>query len=506
MSVANAVAIAASDATTKAGTAYTNAAAYADTKAATAYANAVANAASLYQTTAGLSANVATLSANMATYLGNSATTGANVASWITGNSATAYSNATSYAATIAGTAYANAVANAAALYQTTSGLAANVATLTSNNATYFNTVSSVTYAESLRSNRALTGGGTIAVDGSGNIYWSVRFIVMSNGRGTNFSTNGYFNIDCPTSGTITGAGGAGNVTATAAGIPLATWQSLYYILPIGSLSSSVPANFRVVSYGSDDDIPHNWVLICAYNNENGVRYFNNGIALRTGTSYDTAVWSSIVVPTANNSTNLGGSSLATVQGQITGNAATAYTNATSYAATIAGTAYTNATSFATTIAGTAYSNAVANSAVDATTKAGTAYTNAVAQATTLSNNAYTNAVGQATTLSSAAYTNAVAQATTLASAAYTNAIAYSSSNASGAAGVAYTNAIAVAANATNLTSGMIQWAGSQGSNYIIDINSGYYILEFNSVATFGNNAKALSSSGYNLLTFISEV
>ena len=56
--------------TGNAATAYTNATSYADTKAATAYSNAVANAAALYQTTAGLSANVATLSSNNASHLG----------------------------------------------------------------------------------------------------------------------------------------------------------------------------------------------------------------------------------------------------------------------------------------------------------------------------------------------------------------------------------------------------------------------------------------------------
>ena len=56
-------------------------------------------------------------------------------------------------------------------------------------------------------------------------------------------------------------------------------------------------------------------------------------------------------------------SNIATVNTAITGNAATAYTNATTYAATIAGTAYSNAISYAATIAGTAYSNAVANAA-----------------------------------------------------------------------------------------------------------------------------------------------
>ena len=55
------------------------------------------NGAIIYQTTAGLAANVATLAANSATYLGNSSGTIANIASWISGNAATAYSNATTY-------------------------------------------------------------------------------------------------------------------------------------------------------------------------------------------------------------------------------------------------------------------------------------------------------------------------------------------------------------------------------------------------------------------------
>ena len=55
---------------------------------------------------------------------------------------------------------------------------------------------------------------------------------------------------------------------------------------------------------------------------------------LTVGNSSVTATMnSSTFSGTANNSTNFGGSSLATVQGQITGNAATAYTNATIFAA-----------------------------------------------------------------------------------------------------------------------------------------------------------------------------
>jgi hypothetical protein len=123
--------------TGNAATAYSNATAYADGAAATAYANAVANAAAIYQTTAGLAANVTLLAANVSSFLSNSSGTFANIVSLISSNAATAYSNATAYADSKAATAYSNAVANAAALYQTTAGLSANVLTLTSNAANF---------------------------------------------------------------------------------------------------------------------------------------------------------------------------------------------------------------------------------------------------------------------------------------------------------------------------------------------------------------------------------
>jgi hypothetical protein len=164
--------------TGNAATAYTNATSYADTKAATAYSNAVANAAALYQTAAGLSANVATLTANAATYVGNSSGTIGNITSWITGNAATAYSNA---------------VANAAALYQTTAGLSANVATLTANAATYVGnssgTIGNITSwitgnaatAYSNATSYVTAGGYTVSgiVNYSGNV-------ILTSGNGTN--------------------------------------------------------------------------------------------------------------------------------------------------------------------------------------------------------------------------------------------------------------------------------------------------------------------------------
>jgi len=146
--------------------------------------------------------------------------------------------------------------------------------------------VTTSTGLTSIRANRNLTGGGTITVDASGNVLWSQRFLVISNGRGANFATAGFFDINCPVTGTITGVGGATNKTATAAGIPLAVFEALYYILPIGSGSGSVAANFRVVSYTTGDlEIPYNWVLICLRNGDNGTFTFNNGITLSASQS-----------------------------------------------------------------------------------------------------------------------------------------------------------------------------------------------------------------------------
>jgi D-arabinose 5-phosphate isomerase GutQ len=97
--------------TGNAATSYSNATSYADSVAATSYSNAVSNAAAIYQTMAGLSANVATLTANSASFVGS--LSAANVVS--------------------------NAQLSAnLANYQTTAGLTANVATRTANNTSFF--------------------------------------------------------------------------------------------------------------------------------------------------------------------------------------------------------------------------------------------------------------------------------------------------------------------------------------------------------------------------------
>lgn len=129
------------------------------------------------------------------------------------------------------------------------------------------------THTASLRANHVMTGGGTITLNASYQLTWSARFIVIANGRGSWFSTVGFFDITVPAVSTvITAVGGGTNQTVVAGGIPLTNgstnWVSLYYILPIGSGSASVPANFRLVSYTADFEVPEHWVLVAQMNGD----------------------------------------------------------------------------------------------------------------------------------------------------------------------------------------------------------------------------------------------
>ena len=213
-------------------------------------------------------------------------------------------------------------------------------------NTTYLNGYTDVQLAENLRANHNISGGGTITVDASGNVLWSARFIVISNGSGTNFSTVGYFDITCPTSGTITGVGGAANATATAAGIPLAAWQAIYYILPIGSTNTSVAANFRIAAYTSTLDIPSTWVLICLRNGDDGTFHFNNGIVLSVGQAMNfvqqaTANTANTLVRRDASGNFSAGTVSAALTGNVTGNVSGSSGSCTGNSATVTNGFYT---------------------------------------------------------------------------------------------------------------------------------------------------------------------
>ena len=268
--------------------------------AATAYANAVSNAAALYQTTAGLSANVVTLAANSATYLGNSSGTIANIASWITGNSATAYSNATAYADGAAATAYANAVANAAAIYQTSAGLAANVLVLSSNLASFLSNSSGT-----LGNIQSYITGNSATAYSNATVYADTK------------AATAYANA-------VANAAALYQTTAgLSANVLTLTANAANY------LGNSTGTFSTIVSYITSN-------ASSAYTN--AVNYVANGVTN-----------GAIVAANATYSSNtgaLGGVVLATLQGQITGNAATSYSNAVANTTYQAGVSYTNAVNY----------------------------------------------------------------------------------------------------------------------------------------------------------------
>lgn len=159
---------------------------------------------------------------------------------------------------------------------------------LTGVSADYLDGIDLSTISSSLRANNNITGGGTITFDASGNLIWSDRFIVMANGRGPLTAPQGYFDIYMPPAGTtITGLGGSGSRTVSASGIAIGGWEALYYILPTGINQITNNNNFRIVTYFSDVDIPHDWVLLAIRNGDvsNQYLYLNNGIVLGAGQS-----------------------------------------------------------------------------------------------------------------------------------------------------------------------------------------------------------------------------
>jgi hypothetical protein len=149
----------------------------------------------------------------------------------------------------------------------------------------------------------------------------------------------------------------------------------------------------------------------------------------------------------ANNAAYLGGSSLSTIQGQITSNASSAYSNSVTYTDTKIGTAnsaiianasaaYSNATSYTDTKIGTANSAIVAN--------ASAAYSNSVSYVDTKIGTANSAITGNAAT----AYTNAVSYTDTKIGTANSAIVANASA--------AYTNATVFASNATNVNTGTL--------------------------------------------------
>jgi len=143
-----------------------------------------------------------------------------------------------------------------------------------------------------------VSGGGNMSLSAGYELNWSTRFIVISVGRDAAWSTTGYFDIQIPAVGTvITGVGGATNKTVVAAGIPLLTWDVLYYIIPLGAGNTSVPGNFRVANYTANFEAPSNWLPLAIRNGDSNFVYTINGKYLSPGQTIAPALADATAAP-----------------------------------------------------------------------------------------------------------------------------------------------------------------------------------------------------------------
>ena len=135
----------------------------------------------------------------------------------------------------------------------------------------------------------ALSGGGTVTTTTT-SILWSVRVIAIPV-ENTEYSSSGYIDISCPTSGTVTYYNSSNittTVTCTAAGIPLATWEALYYQVTEGQAYTSDQTKFRVVNYQNSTWSPGaGWICIAVRNgDDNSFKWLPGQINIPQSSNY----------------------------------------------------------------------------------------------------------------------------------------------------------------------------------------------------------------------------
>jgi len=563
--------------TSNAATAYSNAVSYSG-NASQAYANVIAlsyvntsqlsSNLALYQTTAGLASNVVTLTANNTNFVGT--VSAANVVSnaqlqanltviqgYITSNSATAYSNAIAYSGNAA-QAYANVIAlsyvntsqlaSNLALYQTTAGLAANVLTLTANNTNFVGTVSAANVVSNAQLQANLSAYQLNSTLNANIASYLPTYTGVVNGSshtvGTSFTANssgvyttGIVNASSGNVGVLnvvgnTTVGGSLTVTGNLYTVgntfivnsTVITSNDTLFILANGAATASLAngaglvigsyANLVYISTGSAFQSNANFIPSTNNLNLGSTTNLWNVYANQISGTLTTASQPNI---TANNSTNFGGLSLSTVQGYITGNSATAYSNAIAYSGNAA----------------QAYANVIALSYVNTSqlssnlalyqTSAGLASNVATLTANNSTNFgglSLTTVQGYITGNSATAYSNAIAYSGNAAQA-YANVIALSYVNTSQlssnlalyqtTAGLASNVATLTAnnttyfngqlasyyTNATNITTGTLPYA-QLGAN-VVNTSANFTITGMHTYSngiTFSNTITANSSNG----------
>jgi hypothetical protein len=104
-----------------------------------------------------------------------------------------------------------------------------------------------------------------VTYSAAGNLLWGSTVLVIPAWKNSAYATAGYWDINCPTTGTI--VYNSGTVTCTAAGIPVGGWAALYYRVVPGTSQASVQANFILkdqndITYSPDS----NWILLAVRN------------------------------------------------------------------------------------------------------------------------------------------------------------------------------------------------------------------------------------------------
>lgn len=106
----------------------------------------------------------------------------------------------------------------------------------------------------------------------SAGIAWGNSGIVISSGKGPGTAAGGFFYVNMPPNGTVVpvlGSTSGTSVTVTGGRIPLSGWRSLYYELPLGEGTDSLPGNFTILDYTDtevDVEAPASWVLVAKGN------------------------------------------------------------------------------------------------------------------------------------------------------------------------------------------------------------------------------------------------
>lgn len=379
-----------------AAAAYTNAVSYVDTKIGTANTAMVANAAAAYTNATTFAANATNISSgtvNIARLPVLDAVNNTSVSYVATANSVktaydaaiTANTNAQT-ALTAAGSAYTNAVSYTDSKIATAnSAITGNAATAYTNAVSYTDTkIGTANTAMAANAATAYTNATIFAANASNANNGTLAEARLPYRMNQNLRTT-----DSPTfaNGTFTGGVSIGGDLVVTGNVTSTNVQSLAVADPliklgVGNAGDTYWGGFTFHYSGSGNTTNHaglvrspsskEFILMSTFGDETAVADNNTINISDPSFSYanltvnllkagNATVFSTLNATsfsgTANNSSYLGGSSLATVQGQITGNAATAYTNAVSYTDTKIGTAntamvanaaaaYTNATTF----------------------------------------------------------------------------------------------------------------------------------------------------------------